>query len=84
MVKIMKTATINPSFEVDISSLVNPTSVIAVIQYINTLAKGEILKVTACNKNTIIAVISFCKNSGNVLLQKETAEDAVTLFIKKN
>ena len=80
----MKTATITHSFEVNISNLLKPTSVIAVVQYINTLTSGDILKVTACNQNTAMAVISFCKNSGNTLLQKDYLDDEVILFIKKN
>ncbi len=80
----MKTAAITHSFEVDISKLLKPTSVIAVVQYINTLTSGDILKVTACNKNTVMAVISFCKKSGNTILQKDYLDDEIILFIKKN
>ncbi len=80
----MKTAAINPSFEVDISNLMNPTSVIAVVQSINTLTSGEILKVITCNQNTVMAVLSFCKNSGNTILQRDSIDDEVTLFIEKN
>ena len=84
MRKIMKTATIKHSFEVDISDLLNPTSVIAVVQSFNTLTSGDILKVTACNQNTILAVISFCKNSGNNILEKIDYNGEITLFIQKN
>ena len=80
----MKTTIINPSFEIDISDLIKPTSVIAVIQSINTLTSGEILKVITCNPNTVTAVISFCKNSGNTLLQKKDDNDEVILFIEKS
>ena len=80
----MKTTALNTAFEVNVSQVLTPTSIIAVIQSINTLATGEVLKVTACSKNTVIAVISFCKNSGNTLLQKSDDNNEATLFIKKN
>ena len=79
----MKTAAINHSFEVDISNLMNPTSIIAVLQSINTLTTGDILKVITCNQNTVMAVISYCKTSGNTLLQKNNIDNETTIFIKK-
>jgi TusA-related sulfurtransferase len=79
----MKTAAINPSFEIDISDLMNPTSIIAVLQSINTLTAGDILKVVTCNQNTVMAVISYCKSSGNTLMQKDNIDDETTIFIKK-
>lgn len=83
LVETMKTAAIEHSFEINIRKLLNPTSVIAVGQSINTLTTGGILKVSACNKNTVIALVSFCKNSGNTLLEKIYVNDEITLFIKK-
>jgi TusA-related sulfurtransferase len=80
----MKSTALNPSFEVDISNLLTPTSVNAVFQSINTLTSGQVLKVTACSQNTVVAVVSFCKNSGNTLLQKDNIDNEITLFIKKN
>jgi len=80
----MKIATINPSFEIDISDVIKPTSVIAVVQSINTLTSGQVLKVITCNQNTVMAVLSFCKNSGNTLLQKKNSNNEITLFIEKN
>lgn len=79
----MKPAAILPSFEVNLNNMMTPTSVIAVFQSINTLTKGEVLKVRACNHHSIMAVISYCKDSGNTLLGKENHNDEVTLFIKK-
>jgi len=84
MRKTMKNNNLNPSFEIDISNLPNPTTLIAVNQSINTLLPGAILKVNACNKNTIMELIHFCKISGNTLLDKITNNDEVILFIMKN
>jgi TusA-related sulfurtransferase len=80
----MEMAKINPSFEIDISGLIKPTSVIAVVQSINTLTSGDVLKVITCNKNTVMSILSFCKNSGNTLLQKNNNNNEITLFIEKN
>ena len=80
----MKTTANTHSFEIDLSNLLKPTSVIAVVQYIHTLASGDILKVTACNQYTAMAVIAYCKNSGITLLQKDYIDDGVVLFIKKS
>ena len=79
----MKMTSINPSFEIDISDLIKPTSVIAVVQSINTLTSGDVLKVITCNQKTVIAILSFCKISGNTLLQKKNSNDETTLFIEK-
>ena len=80
----MKKITINHSFEINISHLLKPTTVIAVFQYINTLTPGDILKVSACNQKTLIALVSFCKKSGNTLMQTIDINDGITVFIKKN
>jgi len=80
----MKSANIAHSFEINICNLLKPTSVNAVFQSINTLPSGDVLKVSACNKNTVMELIRFCKKSGNTLLRKIYVDDEVTLFIKKN
>ncbi len=80
----MKDPGINPSFEIDIRKLLNPTSIIAVNQSINTLTSGEVLKVNAGNHNTVTALINFCKKSGNTLLEQIYRNDGITLFIQKN
>ena len=80
----MKHASASHAFEIDTSKLQNPTTTIAVFQSINTLGSGDILKVSACSKNTVIALIDFCKHSGNTLLQKIYINGVATLFIRKN
>lgn len=72
------------SFEINICNIQMPTAAIAVFQLINTLTSGDILKVSACSKNTASALIRFCKNNDNTLLQKQFYDDEVTLFFKKN
>jgi TusA-related sulfurtransferase len=61
-----------------------PTSAIAVSQSINTLTHGDVLKVSSCNKNNVAALIHFCINRGNTLLDRKTINDEITLFFKKN
>ncbi len=72
------------SFEINICDTLMPTSAIAVSQSINTLTQGDVLKVSSCNKNNVAALIRFCNNRGNTLLDKKHIDDVVTLFFKKS
>lgn len=75
---------LNHSFEINLCNTLMPTSAIAVSQSINTLTHGDVLKVSSCNKNSVEALIRFCNDRGNTLLDKKYNNDEVTLFFKRN
>lgn len=72
------------SFEINLGNTLMPTCNIAIFQSINTLAPGDVLKISACDKNLVTELIRFCKKNGNTLLDKSCTENHVTLFIQKN
>ena len=76
---------VSPPFDrsLDVRSMNCPLPILRTKKAIAELASGQVLKVTATDPGSVKDIESFCKQTGNELLEVENGGDDFQFMIRK-
>ncbi len=74
----------NFNTECDARGLNCPLPILRAKKSINTLQKGEVLRVLATDPGSVKDFDAFCKQTGNELISSEQQDGSYIFLIKKN
>ena len=76
-------STIQADRELDVRGLNCPLPILRAKKALSDLATGQVLKVVATDPGSVKDFQSFCKQTGNELLQHAEANKEFTFFMKR-